>query len=147
MPVTKASISDHEKIAQIARANKYTTGFTNMMYSGEENYKKGWIGKFVDPTDKIIKGFICLRHAVRKEMTVVYDVGVHPHYRGMGAGRMLIEWAMEASPYGIIQLNVDDTNVDAMKFYRRLGFRKCGVGSWKNGNTYTTFKVTKDRLK
>lgn len=143
MPVRAASFSEHKEIVSIAKTSKYTSGFTNMMFSSEDNYAKGWIGVVVEK--KSIKGFICLRHAVRKKITVVYDLGVHPKYHKQGVGRKLIEWAMKESPYGAIQLNVDDTNQGAMKFYRKLGFRKSGTGSWGKTKVvpYTTFKLIK----
>lgn len=146
MPVKTASLRDHKTITRVSKMSKYTAGFTNIMFSGEDNYKKGWIGKYVDNINGIV-GFICLRHAVRKKRTIVYDVGVDPRFRGLGVGRDLIQWAMDTSPYGIISLNVDDDNKDAIKFYRKLGFKKDGIGTWGSGKTYTTWTVKKEKLK
>lgn len=147
MPVKAASFQEHKIISKIAKKSKYTSGFTNIMFSGEDNYNKGWIGVFVERGT--IKGFICLRHAVTKKTTVVYDLGVDPIHYGKGIGSELIAWAMKTSPYNSIQLNVDNTNKNAMKFYRHIGFRKIGEGAWgkKIPVPYTTLKVIGEKLK
>ena len=140
MPVRAASISEHEKIMKVARQSKYTRDFSNHIFSSEQNYNNGWIGVYKRKGGRTILGFICLRHAVRKKETVVYQLGVDEDSRRSGIGRELIEWAMHTSPYKVVSLNVDKENSEAIKFYRKIGFRKVGEGVWKNGHEYITMK-------
>lgn len=144
MPVKTASIQDHQELVRIARTSRYTQSFSNQIYSGPQMYERGWIGKFEERGK--IKGLICLRHAVRKKKTVVYDVVVAPEYKGRGIGRALICWAMQTSPFGAISLNVDNENKEALKFYRSLGFKRVGQGEWKSGHKYTTFEINREKL-
>lgn len=55
----------------------------------------------------------------------VCDLHVEAGHRGKGIGARLIECAVRDAPphgYGFVKLEVMDDNVDARRFYRRLGF-------------------------
>lgn len=55
-------------------------------------------------------------------------IGVHPDARGVGVGRMLIQFAEEKifAQGRDVFLLVSDFNTDAQRFYQRLGYRQVG---------------------
>jgi ribosomal protein S18 acetylase RimI-like enzyme len=62
----------------------------------------------------------------RKDLAVLWDIRVHPIFRGKGVGRALFEHAaMWAKDRGCTEMRVEtqDTNVAACKFYRQMGCR------------------------
>lgn len=139
MKVTTAKVKDHEKLLAVAKKSKYTSGFSNIIYSGPEVYAKGFIG--AAKIGRKVVGFVCLRHAIRKPQTTIYDIGVDPDYKRRGVGKALLDWAMSTSPHKRIVLNVDKRNKEAIAFYRKTGFRKIGEGAWKNKAEYITMQL------
>jgi ribosomal protein S18 acetylase RimI-like enzyme len=62
----------------------------------------------------------------RNDLAILWDIRVHPIFRRKGVGRALFEDAKKwAKKKGCIELRVEtqDTNVDACRFYRRMGCR------------------------
>ena len=62
----------------------------------------------------------------RDDLAVLWDIRVHPVFRGQGVGRALFEHAQGvAKKNGCTELRVEtqDTNVDACRFYRQMGCR------------------------
>ena len=62
----------------------------------------------------------------RKDLAVLWDIRVHPIFRGQGVGRALFDHAsMWARRKGCSEMRVEtqDTNVDACRFYRQMGCR------------------------
>jgi GNAT superfamily N-acetyltransferase len=58
-------------------------------------------------------------------------VRVHRDHRGAGAGRLLVQWAIDEARRrgcGLVQLMTDRTRVDAHRFYTRLGFVDSHLG-------------------
>lgn len=59
-----------------------------------------------------------------------FGVSVHPDFQGVGIGRALVktllQWAKKNSQIEKVFLNVLDTNSNAIKLYRDLGFREEG---------------------
>lgn len=53
-------------------------------------------------------------------------IGVHPDARASGVGRALMEFAEARAESHDVFLLVSDFNVDAQKFYARLGYRQVG---------------------
>lgn len=55
-----------------------------------------------------------------------FGVSVHPHYQGIGIGRILVErlikWAKENEQIEKVCLNVFATNHNAVRLYKNLGF-------------------------
>lgn len=128
MPIRKASFQENDQVTAVARSSKFTSGFTNIIYSGEENYEKGNI-IVMEQRGKIV-GMCCLRHCVRKPFSTVYDVAVLPEAKGRGHGKKLVEHVLKTSPHKCVRLNVDCTNQEALDFYCRMGFKKVGEGAW-----------------
>ncbi len=140
MPVIRrARLSEHDKLVRCARTSKYTSGFSNIMYSGPANYKKGWI--IVAKQGQRVVGGASIRHAVRKQQTTVYDIFVHPDYKRQGIARKMLTFIMNESPWNRIVLNVDKRNQEALDFYTILNFKKIASGAWKNGNEYVTLEA------
>lgn len=59
-----------------------------------------------------------------------FGVSVHPNFQGVGIGRLLIEtllkWARQNGQIEKVFLNVFDTNKNAIKLYKELGFAEEG---------------------
>ena len=66
----------------------------------------------------------------RDDLTVLWDIRVHPEYRGKGIGRKLIysviDWAKERNCTQI-KIETQNVNVNACKFYRAMGAKLKGV--------------------
>jgi ribosomal protein S18 acetylase RimI-like enzyme len=77
-----------------------------------------------------IVGVACISVATWNRRAVVEDLAVHPDRRGRGVGRALIEALEERARVGgarCLWLETQNINVPAIGFYRRLGFRFCGL--------------------
>ena len=48
-----------------------------------------------------------------------------PAHRGKGGGRRLVEFAQERFP-GVLRVDVNEQNPEALKFYEAMGFRSIG---------------------
>lgn len=62
----------------------------------------------------------------RKDLAVLWDLRVHPDYRGRGLGRSLFEQAARfAREMGLAQLKIEtqNNNVAANRFYQAMGCR------------------------
>jgi RimJ/RimL family protein N-acetyltransferase len=78
--------------------------------------------------DNQIAGFLFFipNTKIKNAHTGEFGVSVHPHFQGIGIGRVLIEtlldWAKRNAGIEKIYLNVFATNVHAITLYKNLGF-------------------------
>jgi len=143
--VRRARLSEHNSILKVARTSPYTSGFGNRLYSGPENYAKGWIVVAKDGRKTV--GGASIRHATRKPQTTVYDIFTAPAEKRSGVARKMLEFILLESPWDRVVLNVDIRNEEALDFYERVGFIESGGGNWKSGQEYVTLEVRTDGLK
>lgn len=65
----------------------------------------------------------------RDDITVLWNLRVHPDYRGMGIGRKLvrraIEWSRSKS-CSLLKIETQNTNINACRFYKAMG---CTLGA------------------
>jgi ribosomal protein S18 acetylase RimI-like enzyme len=62
----------------------------------------------------------------RTDLAILWDIRVHPLYRGQGLGTALFDQAKSmAKKLGCVEMRIEtqNTNVDACKFYRQMGCR------------------------
>lgn len=74
----------------------------------------------------------------RDDLTVLWDLRVHPDHRGTGVGRALFEATVEwARRHGCVELKIEtqNNNVPACRFYARQGCRLGAIIS----NAYQEF--------
>ncbi len=66
----------------------------------------------------------------RKDMTVLWDIRIKPEHRGNGLGSKLLSeaenWAVEKE-CRLMKIETQNTNVNACKFYRKMGYHLGGV--------------------
>jgi len=75
---------------------------------------------------------------LRKDLAVLWDIRVNEEYRGMGIGRALFQYAMQwAKNQGAqwLKIETQNNNVDACKFYNRMGCFLGGVDCFAYGGT------------
>lgn len=141
MIIRPAKMTDHASLVNISKQSGYTKSFSNqVMFSGEEHYRKGWIwGAF---EGKRAIGLACVRHKVRVPETFLYFLVVDKEHRSKGIGQALLYRLMESSPNEVLALNVAEVNTRAVQFYEGLGAvlvgpSKTGVGllryEWRPG--------------
>lgn len=128
--VRAAVPEEHKALCALARqGGEYTRDFSNMMFSGEHAYAKGWIRvavAFSEDDAGDLLGLTCVRHKVRTPVTELYFVVVDPTWRGHGVGSLLLGDLQRQSPHRCIGLNCMQKNVRAVKFYQDLGFTIVG---------------------
>ncbi|MCC7264528.1 MAG: GNAT family N-acetyltransferase [Candidatus Latescibacteria bacterium] len=77
-----------------------------------------------------VVGFTALKFEAWNRQVVVHHLYVAPPHRGCGAGRRLLDEALEfarmAGARGL-WLETQNTNYPAIRFYLRTGFRLCGL--------------------
>lgn len=64
----------------------------------------------------------------RKDLAVLWDIRVHPDWRGKGLGRIILRHAADwASRHGCLSMKIEtqNVNVPACKFYQAMG---CDLG-------------------
>lgn len=115
-PATPAEISDVKSIA--ARASK-ELGFVNRAALSDAQ-RRGEL--YVVRANQGACGF-CHFHLRRDGWVTVYEVCVHARWRGMGAGRLLIDAVRGVGPVGL-KCPVDQAAND---FYAHLGFQHGGT--------------------
>ena len=77
-----------------------------------------------------IVGYTGLRFQSWNGAATITDLAVDPAHRGNGVGRALIDGAAERARTGgarSLWLETQNVNHPAIQFYRRCGFRLCGV--------------------
>ena len=75
-----------------------------------------------------LAGYLCLKTVL--DEAEVLDVAVKGSLRGMGVGKVLVQWALSfCRERGIklVFLEVRAGNAHAVALYRRLGFREAGL--------------------
>lgn len=117
-----ATIQNHKCICKIAKQSKYTSAYSNMIFSSEECYeaKRVCVAKRKD----IIIGFTCFRHRKRDNTTVLYFIGVDAQSQNSGVGQKLLRDLFERST-GILEFKVMKDN-PAVSFYLKRGFKRVG---------------------
>lgn len=116
---------------------------TDQVLTTPEEYKitledqKVWINNSLQNPDSIILvaelnneivGLLDFAAKPKKKQnhTGEFGVSVHPHFQGQNIGRQLINtllnWAKENKQIEKVFLNVLDTNKNALKLYKELGF-------------------------
>jgi GNAT superfamily N-acetyltransferase len=74
----------------------------------------------------------------RKDLAVLWDIRVNEEYRGMGIGSALFHYAMQwAKNQGTqwLKIETQNNNLDACKFYNRMGCFLGGVDCFAYGGT------------
>lgn len=123
VPATK---HDQARLAKIARTHRAGQGFTHMMFSGEEQYAKGWLRAAMDSGTGYLVGFTCVRQKVRIEETKLYYIMVDPEFGRQGIGQMLLDDLITNSPKPQIALDCLKDNAPALAFYAKNGFEIVG---------------------
>lgn len=75
-------------------------------------------------------GFTALKYESWNRRVVVCDLYVAPQHRGKGIGRKLLDEAAQFARLAgarCLWLETQNTNYPAIQFYRRVGFRLCGL--------------------
>lgn len=121
-----ASQVDHKAIVHLARQEKCTRDFSNMIFSGPEMYENGWIRIARSKGAEHIIGFSCVRHKVREPETSLYFIGVDRMYRRQQVGTLLMNDVVDYSPHNRIVLSCMKDNDVALEFYKRHGFTVVG---------------------
>ena len=79
-----------------------------------------------DGTGRLV-GYIC--PMIILDEGHIFDVAVHPDFRGQGLGKMLVEKVLaicHERGAEFVSLEVRPSNIDAIGLYRRLGFIETG---------------------
>jgi ribosomal protein S18 acetylase RimI-like enzyme len=85
---------------------------------------------FVAIIDNTIVGYAQLTLGEWNRRAVIAHLYVAPPHRGRGAGRRLVDTLAEAARAAgarTLWLETQNVNYPAVSFYRRLGFRLCGL--------------------
>lgn len=117
-----ANPMEHNKIVKVAKQSKYTSAFSNMIFSGEDCYQQQRI-RVATLKDQVV-GFYCIRNRKRDGVTVLYFVGVDTKHRNKGIGLQLMNNLHKVST-GTVELKVMKDN-PAVRLYERLGYRIVG---------------------
>ena len=113
---------DHKELVKLAKKSKYTSDFSNRMFSGELHYSKGWIRKAVNRDTGEIVGLTSFRNKSKQPETMLYFIIIHPDAQGWGVGKKLMADLEEQSPHPRVALKVEKENAKAVAFYERLGY-------------------------
>lgn len=82
---------------------------------------------FVAERAGTVSGFVWLvEHGAFNRSAYVQLIGVRPETRNGGAGRALMEFVEAHAQTRDVFLLVSDFNLDAQRFYARLGYRQVG---------------------
>lgn len=119
--IRKASILDAKEIAKIDSeifVDSLGIDFieSDLKFNPFANY-------FVYEKDNIIIGYII---AWISDNTSILNFGVLKEYRGQGIGKTLFEEVKKISE-GVITLEVRTSNVNAINFYEKRGFKKYAI--------------------
>ncbi|MFI9722266.1 GNAT family N-acetyltransferase [Streptomyces sp. NPDC052396] len=86
--------------------------------------------RFVAVHGDLVCGFADVRYESWNRRLTIADIAVSPAHRGRGAGRALLERALEhgrRAGAGHLWLEVTHVNAPAIRAYLRMGFRFCGL--------------------
>jgi RimJ/RimL family protein N-acetyltransferase len=129
--------------ARIINYSKILFASTDQVLTTLEEYtitvdnEKTWINNFNQNSNSLIliaelnnqiTGLLFFISNTKKKNshTGEFGVSVHPGFQGLGIGRFLIQtlldWAKDNSNIEKVYLNVFDTNENAVKLYKDLGF-------------------------
>jgi len=75
---------------------------------------------------KLQLGLHFLNYQPRAGECYIEDVAVHPHHRGKGVGKLLLQWAqhfVQTRSFDILSLHVSGRNKRALHLYEQLSFR------------------------
>jgi ribosomal protein S18 acetylase RimI-like enzyme len=141
--VSPATSRHDAEICEIAKQSKFTRDFASHRFYRDgiaETYGRNEVGIAV--RGKKIVGFVYCKHLKRMPVSVVHFMGVDGNYRGQGIGRALMEWALETTPHGLVQLSCEHSNAAGMKFYPALGYTPIWTGAYgkKVPRPYTRFE-------
>ena len=95
---------------------------------------------FLAEVDAVICGLVwCKLSATDSNLAEVFQMWVHPKYRGASIGQQLLKAAIDcADQHGasIVRLEVSGSNLSAMAFYQSQGFQPIdSAGSQDGSNT------------
>lgn len=147
MTVRKAVFEAHDhQICAIAKMSKYTRDFTSHRFFRadiENTYAKGEIGIFCGSGGRV-DGFVYVKHLKVKSRpySVVHYMGVAEKMKGRGIGRKLLDWALETSPHGVVELSCEHSNAEGMTFYPKCGYWSVAQGYY-GARPYTRFRKEK----
>lgn len=126
-PLASADIADIARwVAETPLWQRYRVTVESFAQRLREGLESG-ATIFVAERDGAVLGFVWLvaRGAFNRS-AYIQLIGVRPDARASGVGRALMEFAEARAESHDIFLLVSDFNVDAQKFYARLGYRQVG---------------------
>jgi ribosomal protein S18 acetylase RimI-like enzyme len=80
--------------------------------------------------DSVISGFAAAKYEEWNRRVVLWHLYVAPQHRGQGIGRTLLDAVMtfaRSTEARCVWLETQNINYPAIQFYRRAGFRLCGL--------------------
>lgn len=117
--IAKAVYEEIDAIKKIAAQHLYTKHFSFFGYCNRDKFASGDILKA--SVDGKIVGFVVLSHNRRMSQTEIDIIGVDEVWRSKGIGTLFIDYIMQTTPK--LVLFVQNDNIDAIRFYKRNGFR------------------------
>ncbi|MDD2622506.1 MAG: N-acetyltransferase [Bacteroidales bacterium] len=138
----KADKKDIEKIIHIERLCFDVDAFNKrqFLYLLSHNYF------YVAELKNEILAYIILLDSKRAKSLRLYSIAVHPHARGMQIGQHLLDHAFKLAKSlhkEGMHLEVRDTNLSAIQFYKKNGFSFSGSkpAYYADGATATIMRV------
>lgn len=125
LEVRQADVTDRKEIEKLIRlCGKHVSDYFAMRNT-DEYWSRGevWVARW----GYVYVGFAVVHPLKREPVQSLYQVGVHPEWRGLGIGTSLLLRAMEAHPEKrILRLVVSEGNTGAIAMYEKWGLENKG---------------------